>query len=326
MKLLHEKSKCCGAKIIRFGAKRRQCTACKKTWRVHPAKRGPKSRRKQCSYLKKVFEHGFSVKQLSHNSKLSEGAIYKIFANNLKRVADEKRIVRIRGSKLILVIDAQWQYFKTVKGKRKILWTLYFVSVKSTDSQKVTILDPVLKQGKENAAVWRQVLNELPIGIKKRVISVVSDGLRGIENIADDNGWILQRCHFHLLSALQKRRGKRASTPGRKVRQETYYTVKLALAYDSKSRLNVMCKRLANLAKEPECPVAMRMIVREFLRHFNDYRAYLEYPELNLPTTVNVMESNNSFVRSKTKKINTPEAWHRWAVACARIKSKFTCK
>jgi hypothetical protein len=326
MKLLHEKSECCGAKIIRFGAKRRQCTACKKTWRVHPAKRGPKPRRKQCGYLRKVFEQGFAVKQLSINSRLSEDAIYKVFANNLERVAHEKRIVRIRGDKLILVIDAQWQYFRTIKGKKKVLWTLYFISAKSTDTQKVTILDPVLKQGKENAVAWRQILDELPLGIKKRVIAVVSDGIRGIESIAEDNSWILQRCHFHLLSALQKRRGKRASTPGRKVRQEIYFTVKLFLVDDSPERLDIMCKRLAFLAKEPECPAAMRMIVREFLRHSHDYRAYLEYPELNLPTTVNVMESNNSYVRGKTKKVNTPRAWYRWALACARIKSKFTCK
>jgi hypothetical protein len=293
---------------------------------VHPAKRGPKPRRKQCGYLKKVFEQGFSVKQLSINSRLSEEAVYKIFAFNLERVAREKRIVRIKGAKLILVIDAQWQYFKTVKGKRKALWTLYFISVKSTDSQKVTILDPVLKQGKENAATWRQIIDELPEGIKKRVIAVVSDGLRGMESIVDDNDWVLQRCHFHLLSALQKRRGKRASTPGRRVRQEIYFTVKLALVDDCPKRLDIMCKRLAYLAKEPGCPVAMRMIVREFLRHFNEYRAYREYPELNLPKTVNVMESNNSFVRGKTRKVNTPQAWHRWAAACARIKSKFTCK
>lgn len=326
MKLLHKKSECCGAKIVRFGGKRRRCDSCHRTWSERPAKRGPKPRRKQCGYLKKVFEHGFSVKQLSYNSRISKDAIYKIFANNLERVAQEKRIVRISGSILILVIDAQWQYFKTVKGKKKVLWTLYFISIKSIDSQKVTILDPVLKQGKENATTWRQTMDELPEGIKKRLIAVVSDGLRGIESIAEDNDWILQRCHFHLLSALQKRRGKRASTPGRKVRQEIYNTVKLALVDDSERRLNIMCKRLAYLAKQPECPVAMRMIVREFLRHFNDYRAYLEHPELNLPTTVNVMESNNSFVRNKTRKVNTPETWHRWALACARIKSKFTCK
>ena len=204
MKLLHKKSKCCAAKIIRFGGKRRQCTVCKKTWRVHQSKRGPKPVRQQDDYLKKVFNHGFRVKQLSVHSKLSSDAIYKRFSKQLDQITKKKRTIRIRGQKLILVIDAEWHYFK------KKLWTLYFLAIKSTNSDKVTILEPVLMKGKENAAAWSTVFNQMPKSIKKRIIALVSDGLRGIETVADNNNWIIQRCHFHLLSALQKRRGKRA--------------------------------------------------------------------------------------------------------------------
>ncbi|HBB56649.1 TPA: hypothetical protein DEW47_01470 [Patescibacteria group bacterium] len=320
MKLLHKKSRCCGAKIIRFGVKRRQCVVCKKTWRVYPAKRGPKPSRKQCGYLKKMFKHGFSVKQIALHSKLSEGAIYKRFAKNLNRIVDEKRIIRVKGSKLILIIDAEWHYFK------KELWTLYFLAIKSVDSKSVVILDPILKQGKENATTWDKIFDQLPLGIKKRVITLVSDGIRGIETIAFRNNWIIQRCHFHLLSALQKRRGKRASTHGRIVRQEIYFLVKQALVETSTRRLNILCKRLALLTWEEGCPEAMRMIVKDFLRRLPEFRAYLNYPELNLPTTVNVMESVNSFVREKTKTTKTSKSWHKWSIACARLKPKFTCK
>jgi hypothetical protein len=320
MKILHMKSECCGAKIIRFGARRRQCSVCKRTWSVRSAKRGPKPRRKQCGYLNKVFNHGFKVKQLSLNSKLSTDVIYKIFANNLDSIVEQKRIVRIKGSKLILVIDAEWHYFK------KKLWTLYFLAIKSTNSQTVIILDPILMPGKENARNWNEVFNQIPKSIKKRIIALISDGIRGIETIAENNEWIIQRCHFHLLSALQKRRGKRASTPGRLIREDIYNSVKLALFETSTRRLNNLCRRLAFLSKEDGCPKAMRMIVRDFLRRFSEYRAYLDYPELNLPTTSNVMESVNSFVREKTKTLNTPESWHKWAIACSRMKSKFTCK
>jgi hypothetical protein len=314
------KSKCCDAKIIHFGGSRRQCVACKKTWRIRPAKRGPKQRRKRCDYLDKVFNHGLKVKQLSLSSKLSADTIYKIFANDLNAVVERKRVIRVKGSKLILVVDAEWHYFM------KKLWTLYFLAIKSTESDKVTIFDPVLVKGKENATAWNTVFKQIPEPTKKRVIALVSDGLRGIETVADNNDWIIQRCHFHLLSALQKRRGKRASTSGRLIREEIYNSVKLALTDTSVHRLNILCKRLAYLANSDGCPKAMRMIVRDFLRRFHEYRAYLDYPELNLPTTVNVMESVNSFVREKTRKINSPKSWHKWAVACARMKSKFTCK
>jgi len=320
MKLLHKKSKCCAAKIVRFGGKRRQCNVCKKTWRVHPAKQGRKPSRKQYSYLKKVFNHGFRVRQLALHSRLSTDAIYKRFAKNLDSAVNQRRIIRIQGQKLILLIDAEWQYFK------KELWTLYFLSIKSINTESVIILDPVLKQGKENATVWNEIINQLPPSVKKRIIALVSDGIRGIETITNNNDWIIQRCHFHLLSMLQKMRGKRATTHGRLIREKIYCSVKLALSVTSTYKLNILCRRLAVLAQNDGCPKRMRMVVRDFLRRLPEFRSYLDYPELNLPTTINVMESINSFVRVKTRTINTPKSWHKWAIACARLKSKFTCK
>ena len=320
MKLLHKKSQCCGASINRFGAKRRQCSACKKTWSVYLAKRGPKSPRKQYGYLNKVFNHGFRVKQLSLHSKLSNDVIYKRFAKNLDLVVNHTRIVRIRGAKLILLIDAKWQYFK------KELWTMYFLAIKSVDSKTVVVLDPVIRQGKESATNWNEIINQMPIAIKKRIITIVSDGIRGIETIADNNGWIIQRCHFHLLSALQRMRGKRVSTHGRIVREKIYGIVKSALTETSTNKLSIICRKLVVLSQEQGCPRAMRMIVRDFLRRLSEFRSYLNYPELNLPTTTNVMESINSHISRITKTTNTPKSWHKWAIACIRFKSKFTCK
>ena len=320
MKILQEKSDCCGAKIIRFGGKRRQCVACKKTWRIRPAKQGRKALCRQQNYLDKVFRHDFFVKQLAEYSSLSADAIYKRFSRNLSTLISGKRANRIRGEKLILLIDAEWQYFK---GD---LWTMYFVSTKSIDSQAVTVFDPLLRLGKENISGWKEILSLLPKSVKRRVIAIVSDGIRGIETVAEDNDWIIQRCHFHLLSQLEKRRGKRATTVGRLVREEICCSVKLALSETSKRRLNILCQRLATLASDAGCPKQMKKIVREFLRRSEEFRNYLNYPELNLPTTTNVMESLNSFIRKKTGTVNSPKAWLRWATAAVRLKSKFTCK
>lgn len=315
-----KKSECCGAKILRFGGKRRCCKSCRKTWRVQPAKRGRKALRKQVNYLNRVFVNNFTVKQLGFHSSVSVGAIYKRFSGNVNNVVEEKRRVYIRGAKLILVIDGQWQYFK---GE---LWTMYFISVKSISSQTVTILDPVMRQGKECGSVWSEIFDAIPPGIRKRVVAVVSDGIRGIEGVAENNDWILQRCHFHLLSSLQKMRGKRATTNGRAVREEIYNSVKIAIQETSNYRLDILCKRLAVLAQDSGCPKMMRMIVRDFLRKSDYFRNYLIYPELNLPTTTNVMESVNSFVRRKTKPISTSKSWFKWTTTIIRLKSKFICK
>lgn len=320
MKIIQEKSKCCGAKIIRFGGKRRQCIACRKTWRVHPAKQGRRALRKRDNYLRKVFCQGFSIRQIASGSNLSVDAFYKRFHNNLDRIINQKRIIRVRGQKLILIIDALWQYFK---GE---LWTLYCLSIKSAASQKVILLDPTLRLGKENATTWGHLINQLPSSVKRRIIAMVSDGIRGIETIVEDNSWIIQRCHFHLLSLLQKMRGKRAATPGRMIREEIYQSVKLALSERSEHRLDMLCKRLAFLAKNSQCPKRMKMMVRDFLRRLPEFRSYLAYPELNLPTTINVMESVNSLIRRRVRGVNSPKAWHKWATGAIRFKSIFTCK
>jgi hypothetical protein len=320
MKLLHEKSACCGARIIRFGGKRRQCTACKKTWRVHPAKRGRKSVRKQTGYLEKVFLRGFRVSQIQHHSSLSPDAIYKRFAINLSSWTSAERTIEINGDRLILILDAEWQYFG------RVLWTMYILAVKVVGSETAFILDPVMLPGKESAKGWRQTIRKMPESIKGRVTAVVSDGFRGIEGIAEENGWILQRCHFHLISRLAKMRGKRASTPGRLLREEIYNSVRLALVDDSRWRLSRLRNRLAYLSEQKDCPKRMRMVIREFLRHMTEFRSYLEYPELSLPKTTNVVESINSLNRRRSATVRTPKAWLKWTTACIRFKSKFTCK
>lgn len=320
MNLLHEKSTCCNAKIIRFGGKRRQCSVCKKTWRVYQSKRGRKNSRHQQNYLKKVFCQNFSIKQLSFNSTLPLDSIYKRFSKNLNNVINKKRVVRIRGEKLILIIDAQWHYFK------KDLWTIYFVAVKSTKSNFVTVLDPVLKQGKENAKTWNEIFNHLPVSTRKRVIALVSDGIRGIETIASNNKWILQRCLFHLLSTLQKMRGKRASTYGRLIREKIYCLIESIVYEKSKWKVKIFCRKLSLLIENDQIPKRMKMVAREFLRRLPEFRNHIEHQDLSLPNTVNVMESINSFSRRKAKTTCTPKSWHKWVLACIRFKSIFNCK
>ena len=320
MKLLQEKSDCCHAGIIRFGGKRRQCVGCRKTWRVQPAKRGRKTRRSQHSYLRQVFGQGLAVKQLANHSRLSVDAIYKRFANNLDRLLRCKRRPRFKGRNLILIIDGEWQYFN------HCLWTLYLLSIKSVGDKTVTVLDPLLMPGKESANNWDKIFEALPVSIKSRVIALVSDGLKGIDSIAFKRGWILQRCHFHVLNTLQKMRGKRATTKGRIIREEIYQLVKMALSENKQINLHRYCQRLAILFNNEGCPVKMRMAVRDFLRKLPDFRSYIKYPKLCLPTTTNVMESINSLVRRKARTVNSPTAWFKWATACVRFKSKFNCE
>ena len=323
MKVLQGKSDCCKAKVIRYGAKRRQCVSCKKTWSIRKKKRGRKEKRLNKKYIDKVFGNNMFVKHLERSSHLSTKNIYKRFDTLLKDFVSQKRIIRVRGDKLIFIIDAQWRYFKNSESGKKELWTLYSIIVKPIHAEHGTILDPLLIKGKESATKWIEIFNhKVPHGLKNRASVLVSDSLRGIERLAQENNLIHQRCNFHILQELHKRVGKRKSTKGRNTRKMIYDLIDKSLKTTSQKNF----KELRSLSERKDCPPSMRMIVREFLRRHDSFRAYLYFPELNIPRTSSVVESLHSLYKSKSAKIKTPEAWHRWCLAIARSKEKMKVK
>lgn len=157
-------------------------------------------------------------------------------------------------------------------------------------------------------------------------MAVVSDGFPGLNNIFKTNGWIVQRCHFHLIAELQRRRARKRNFSGRPIREMAYQTIKELLVTTSTDRTSLLFKRLNRISNNHICPTKIKMIVREFVRCNNEFRSYLQYPELNLPNTNNIMESVSSFVRSRSAKLKTPSAWHKWAIATIRFHPKFVCK
>lgn len=319
MKTLHVESACCKAKVQLFGGRRRRCSKCGKTWSMRPRKRGASPKRINHCRIEKVFKKGFRVKNLVRGNEKYDG-IQKSFSRQLSRIVDSPARISIPEGKLVLIIDAQWHYFK------KDLWTIYLVAIKPCGINYAWFLDPILKFGKESATHWDEVFDQLPKNLKKRVFAVVSDGIRGITRVVEDRDWLLQRCHFHLLAVLQKQRGKRVSTLGRIVRENIYQTVKKVLHETDKRKSSRLQLNLETMSNDPLCPKRMRMQVREFLRHIHFYHTYLEHPELDIPTTTNVVESANSLTRAMSSKINNPYAWLKWTKMTIRSHPKFNCK
>lgn len=319
MKTLHAKSCCCQAAIQLFGDRRRRCSQCGKTWTIRPRRRGVRAKRINQLRIKKVFKQGFRVKNLVRGGKSYSG-VQKLFSRQLTKLANQPVNYTIAGEKLVLIIDAQWHYFK------KLPWTIYLIIIKPCGANTAWSLDPILKFGKESASHWDEAIDEIPDYIKNRVFAVVSDGIRGITWVIRQRGWLVQRCHFHLLSLLQKQRGKRASTPGRNLREVIYQTVKTLLRKVGGKQSARLQRRLEILAQNPLCPKRMRMQVREFLRNLNYYHTYLRHPELDIPHTTNVVESVNSITRKNVAKINNPKAWFKWTKMAIRMHPKFNCK
>lgn len=320
MKIIHAKSRCCGTPSICYGGSRRQCTKCRGTWRVRPKRRGRKRRRVIRRHLVKVFRDRWRVKQLARRS-VSAETTKKRFQHLLRRSLQEKRRLRIVGARLALIVDAQWRRFKQER------WTLYFLAIKPSERDQAVVLDPVLRLGKECADDWAAVIDAtVPARLKKRIIALISDGLRGLGSVASRQGWRQQRCHFHLIKELQNRRGKRKRLKGRSTREAIYQAIRRLLITNQLRATAQLKRRLERLSGAPDCPAKLRMIVHEFLRQLPAFHLYLEKPRWHLPNTTNVMESISNKIRIGVGRVHSPQALERWATAIIRNHPKFICK
>jgi len=72
----------------------------------------------------------------------------------------------------------------------------------------------------------------------------------------------------------------------------------------------------------------IRMIVREFLRRIDHFRAYRKYPKLHLPTTTGSVEAMNRIIRDlmrQTRSVRSPQALQLWATALIRMRPTIMC-
>jgi hypothetical protein len=132
-------------------------------------------------------------------------------------------------------------------------------------------------------------------------------------------GWIVQLCHFHLISRLQNCRGRRnCNLADRPLREALYQQVRQALELPDGPRLQTVLNKLRHLVQKATRLRVMRMIVREFLRRIDHFRAYRKYPELDLPTTTGSVEAMNRRVRDlmrQIRSVRSPQALQFWATA-----------
>ncbi len=137
MHTLHEKSTCCRAKIYKFGNKRRQCSFCKKTWRVWPKKRGAKLSRPRHNLLRKVLVEKQSLFSAKLNRvSLTEAARSVRLRRSMEQFLNNTTPNRAPSGKLILLIDALWFRFK------KERWAMYLMALRSVSGDRATFLDP----------------------------------------------------------------------------------------------------------------------------------------------------------------------------------------
>ena len=324
MKSQHAKSPCCGARVRRFGARRRQCVECHRTWTVRPKKRGRPVHRTPIAVVQRVLIDGLTIGQLHSQRVDVELPAYRYrFRQALRRLVARAAAPPVARGPLVLLADGLWFEFDGAP------WVLYLMALKPCGGNVATFIDPLMLPGREGASRWRQAIEAIPPGVVHRIQALVADNLPGMQKIARQRQWALQLCHFHLLLKLQVRRRAIAhSLRGGAVRAEIHNLVRSALELPAGPELECVLQRLERIAGHDCGTTRIQITVNEFLGGLRYYRTYLDHPALGLPRTSNAVESMCRLLREMLRSSragSNSESVRLWATALIRTRPKVVC-
>ncbi len=316
----HAKSPCCRGRINRFGKRRRRCSICKHTWRIRQKHRGRKRKRIATALLDRILLEKHTIAQERRNVRLSRSGIAARYVKAMRSLVDRRHSLRLPSSPYALLGDGLYFKFK----RRE--WVMYLMAAKSARGKKAYFLDPVLLEGRECYERWVQAITMIPLPVKKRIRAFVSDGFRGSQLLSEQNRWLHQRCHFHLLANLVRGKGKRRyRIRSSRLRDTLLEATRIILNSQSSHLLaqaRITARRLINRST---CPPYIRKQALEFLEREQDFRTYLHYPKLHLPTTTSAIESTGRMMRRATRTTRTPESLLLRATAFLRLKKFVIC-
>lgn len=318
------KSDCCVARTRRFGARRRQCCRCLRTWRIRTKRRGRPGLRSDPRLIDRVFRQRRSLTELARNRGVSRQALSHRFLTELARQFKRKPKPDAALGGAILIGDGLWFRFQ------RRPWVAYLMALRPLHGNRATFLDPFILAGNESQPGWERALDTIPARQRCRVRALVVDDFAGCVSLAKRNGWVLQLCQFHLLARLRARLGYRhpRNVSARPLRQHAYRLVRTALDTDDLGHLEKTLEELKSVWLRPELPWKYRNVLRQFARRINEYRAYRIHPHLNLPRTTGSAESMGRVIRDlmrRTRSLSTPKSLKLWMTNYIRIRPDITC-
>lgn len=321
---LHEKSPCCRGKVRRFGKRRRQCSICSATWSVWQKKRGRKQKRRAGGILKAYFD-GYPLRP--RKGKVADGLTRQAQSAHMVLLCDQFCAYtpwpEIPNGELILLCDALMQSFE---GR---IWTLYIFWVRSTTDTRAVILPPVFRPGREaSRGGWTAAFATVSDSIKKNIIALISDGAGEACRQAPKEGWILQRCQFHLLMSIANYVRPGILSRHKKLAEQIYPRV-YTILYDSpEHEVRRALGELEDLVLPLIRSKKLTTIISGFLKHYRDYRSYLMYPQYALPATTSSAESFISQIQGllyRARGFRTPQSFIKWIEAFFKHQKSITC-
>jgi hypothetical protein len=266
---------------------------------------------------------GVPTKQLCRDFGCTPWVLQKRCQSAIRRLADRPHVPTLPVGPLVLIADAL-----RMKHQRQE-WALYNMAIKPVTLDTAFILDPFLLAGRESASGWQHAIERIASPVRGNIKALVSDGLPGSDAICRGQGWIHQRCHWHILAIFmgsRMRRCRRKTLLG-KIRDVTYMAVRLALNTANPERLRTTLGVLETLIPMiPKRAWKLPGIIRQFIADIETFRAYQSHPELGLPVTTAVVESLHSRLRTITLRIHGAEAVRRRAACFVRLRPTMNCK
>lgn len=306
MRITQQKSTCCQASVIRFGGKRRQCTVCRRTWRVQPAKRGPKVVRRSGTTLARY--------QANCIGSLAAWAVSKQKQpRTLQKQVAGSRDRRLKVTSLYVCLEPHILLGDALHQKvNGCDYTTYLILARPLEADRARVCYAHTAAGGETGAGWSTAFAALPTAMRKETKALVCDGHKALVGVARRSGWILQRCCFHALKELNKNmRLWHRTTPKVYRIHELVHTVLESMDDEKVARALSL---LGDYAKQtPKKEVAS--VLRGLNLYFRDYRSYIYHPELQLPATNNSCECSFRRVRAlqgKARGWSTPAAHAAW--------------
>jgi hypothetical protein len=314
MKKIHAKSSCCFAKIVRFGERRKQCSKCHRTWRTRKKKRGRKQKRVSKKIVKSYFSRTLpSSYGLAKERNTSPDTFeYRLLKSRNLFSRNEAWPSLPNTSPFILIADAK---------KMKIvgeMTTMYFILVRSTSEKTAFVHKPHIEIGDESVTGWDRAFDTLPDSVSRGVLGLVCDGHLGLIYSAKWRKWKIQRCHFHLIKSLVVRRSVKSTRGNAKLGAIILSLVKNILTTKDADVLKHSIDEIEAIGWESKKGM-LRPIIEGFLNHLDEYRTYIDYPELCLPKTSNSAEA---YIGGLQKLLNQAHGFRTMAVSLKSIISK----
>lgn len=322
MEKLHQKLTCLHRVWIKFGGRKRKCTLCGKLWRTYRHKRG--RQHKRTPYIvKKYLDGGLpSLTQYARQKKTSS----RTLSYRLEKQRDVfiKRTLwpAIPRGPLLIIADA------CIHQINHRWHTTYLILIRSVREDQAVIVPPYFELGREGIVNWYKALEHIPEEVRGRIKALVSDGHRGTVTYAKNHDWVVQRCTFHLLAAMQGRRSRRKYSLHRGEGELIYQLTRSVLEETDPLKFSKLVSELEALGWQTKSN-QLRTIVSGFVRSVDDYREWLTQPDLRLPDTSNSAESCIGIFEkfhSRSHGFRSIHSLEQWITAILKHRQRIFCR